>query len=223
MKKAKLAIIFLALLMLCPIFASCKTNTGNDTTKSVHSTSPVNSDETDPLTADELGEYNFKGKTFTTLTRKETSYEFNADTIQGDTVNDAVYKRNNTVSERFDVEFDFIERLGHWDDRAAFISFVTHSLAAGDEEFQLVSTHSAYLMNIALQGNGYDLNSIPNINLAKKWWAPSHTKSAAIDDEVYLAVGDILVTLYEYMDCVYFNKKLVTDFGVEDNLCRQQS
>lgn len=157
---------------------------------------------------DDLGEYNFNGATYTILSRKNTSYEFKSEEVTGDLVKDAVYQRNVDIEDRFAVKLDTLEQAGDWGDRDSFIAKIGNSYLSGGHEFDLISTHSAYIVNIGIKGYAYDLAELPNIDLSKRWWAPAYTNNVNIDGAIYSAIGDINYTLYQFMHCMFFNKEI---------------
>ncbi len=178
-------------------------NTGSDTT--------TGADE-----ADDLGDIRFEGSTYDILSRELTAYEVESGDISGDLVGDAVHSRNVAIEERFGIKINVVKKPGNWDNRDAFMATVNNSIMAGTHDYDLVMTHSAYIVNLALNGSGYDLYELENIDFSKKWWCRKYVDNAAVFDRAYTAMGDIGYTLYEYMECVFFNKKLAEDAGVPE-------
>ena len=54
--------------------------------------------------SDDLPARDFGGDKFTMLVRTERKYEFEAEEENGDLLNDAVYKRNNYIEEKYKPE-----------------------------------------------------------------------------------------------------------------------
>lgn len=76
------------------------TNTGNDTSSGdTETTAP----ETEKPFADNLGEYDFGGADFTMLVRETRNNLICPESETGDVVNDSIYKRNEKISDRFNV------------------------------------------------------------------------------------------------------------------------
>ena len=82
------------------------TATNSDTGESVDTpdTAPVESETTREQIEDGLPEKDFGGRTFTLLTRLKYEDSFMPEELNGETVNDALYQRNVTVGERFNVK-----------------------------------------------------------------------------------------------------------------------
>lgn len=191
----------------------------SDTTSSSGSpsdTTPQAPDTTSPNEADDLGDVRFEGSTYDIISRESTAYEVESSGISGDLVADAVHQRNVSVEERFGVKVNVIKKPGDWATRDDFMNAVSNSVLAGTHDYDLVMTHSAYIVNLAVNGNGYDLYELDSIDFDKKWWCRKYVDNASMLDRAYTAMGDIGYTLYEYMECVFFNKKLAEDAGVPD-------
>ena len=220
--------LILAMLMLVMTVVSCgaKTDEGDTTTTTaaadagtttVADTTTAAPEETvAPELRDDIPEVNFNGETFKVLIREETKREMTSQEITGDLVNDAVYNREVTVEERLGVNIEVHTIKGDWSYRNDFIAHVSNSILGGDHEFDMAMTHNAYLASIILRGLTTDLNELEQIDFEKKWWCQKYVENIAIDGKVYSAMGDIGVSLYEYLEATYFNKKLAEEHQITD-------
>ncbi len=219
----KLISLFLALLMIIPAVISCAEppSEPNDTDAPAATTVQQNETTTAPETLppelqDTLPDVKFTGETFTALVRESTSREFFVEDSTGESVNDAVFNRNATVEERFGIKIEMITAPGDWAQMNDFISRVNNSISAQDHEFDMVMTHNAYIQQITLRGLALDMNTLDEIDFSKKWWCQKYVENIAIDGKVYAVMGDIGYTLYEYLECVYFNKELAAKYNIPD-------
>lgn len=222
--------LLLALLTLTALCACAPENEGDDPAQTTaapsdaaDTTSADESSDTTPAEVttgadeiDELGDVKFNNAVFDILTRKSTSYEIKSDELSGDLVRDAVYERNSAVEDRFAVDINIIELDGDWGARDTFMAAVANSVLGGTHDYDLVMTHSAYIVNIAAKGYGYDLNSLDEIDFDKKWWCRKYVDNASMFDRAYTAMGDLGYTLYQYMECVFFNKTLTEKASLPD-------
>ena len=208
--------LFLALLCCIGIFAGCSKKP-----KDTEQTDPQQEEATeapqDPKLISSLApSYNFKNEEFTILTRKASDYEYKGkDDEKATFLEREVFERNEYVMEKCKVEFNLVTRVGNWDTRSAFIQAVRQD-SAGSATYELVSGHSAILASIALEGLGYDLSKVPNIELEKRWWSEAYYNNANYNGALYTALGDIAYSLYEYMMVVFFNEGLAEDYKLED-------
>ncbi len=219
--------LILAMLMLVMTIVSCgvtpdepadTTTTATDAgvTNPADTTSAAPTEAVAPELRDDIPEVNFNGESFKVLIREETKHEMTSAEITGDLVNDAVYNREVTVEERLGVAIDVHTIKGNWDFRNDFITHVSNSILGGDHEFDMAMTHNAYLASIILRGLATDLNELEQLDFEKKWWCQNYVENIAIDGKVYSAMGDIGVSLYEYLEATYFNKKIAEEHQITD-------
>lgn len=223
MKKI-IAAILVVLMAAFP--AACANQTGGGDTTLPETTSPTAAGDTSraatdevttgPDEADELGNLKFDGAPFYILSRKSTSYEIKSEEVSGNLVSDAVFERNAEIEERFGVKINIIELDGDWGARDGFMAAVSNSVLSGSKDYDLVMTHSAYIVNIAVNGNGYDMANLEQIDFSKKWWCYEYVDNASLYGRYYTAMGDIGYTLYQYMMCVFFNKSIAANVDLPD-------
>ena len=165
---------------------------------------------------DDLPEIDFKGETFTILQRTEWKYEFFADESQsGDVVNDAVYKRNLIVEERFNVKINPIDVMGGWNEQDIYLKKVRNSVSAGDDEFQLLAGYAAYMPKLQTSGYLINLHEVPYMDFDKAWWSTDLKGNFTINGKMFFATGDISLSLWEDILAIYFNKKMIADYQIE--------
>ena len=87
------------------------------------------------------------GKTFTMLINTSTSYEYDSEEATGDVVDDAVYRRNQIVSERFGVNFTLIESSN-----TNYELDGVNAILAGDDAYDLIAAHGHAAFTYAQQG-----------------------------------------------------------------------
>ena len=220
--------LMLALLMLTMSVAACggkaapeETTTAasveGTTTAPVADTTTAAPEETlPPELQDTLPDVKFTGETFKVLIREESKYEMTSEEITGDLVRDAVYNREVTVEDRLGLDVEVHTIKGNWDFRNDFIAHVSNSILSNDHTFDMAMTHNAYLASMILRGLATDLNELDAIDFEKKWWCQKYVENIAIDGKVYSAMGDIGVSLYEYLEATYFNKKIAEEHKITD-------
>ena len=227
MKRALSLILALAMLTLSVVACGAKTEDPAatttapadeaTTTAATEATTTAATEETlPPELADTLPDVNFTGETFKVLIREESKYEMTSEEITGDLVRDAVYNRELTVEERLGLNIEVHTIKGNWDYRNDFIAHVNNSILSNDHSFDMAMTHNAYLASMILRGQATDLNELDAIDFTKKWWCQKYVENIAIDGKVYSAMGDIGVSLYEYLEATYFNKKIAEEHQITD-------
>lgn len=103
----------ISLLLLGTVTAGCfacgnASENSDSTQPSVTETSIETTSELEGRLAidDELPDEDFEERTFTMLTYDQVKTDLWAESLDGDVINDAVYERNEAVSERFNVTID---------------------------------------------------------------------------------------------------------------------
>ena len=144
----------LALLIIsCSVIACAETGTLSETTAPAQSTQANVTAETtaesekldkDGFLMDELSDtLDFGGKSVTVLAWDGQSYEeFDTDSQNGETINDALYNRNAMVEERLGVSLEFIKTKGGSSDVDAYVIQVTNDVMAGSGEFDMLAAYS---------------------------------------------------------------------------------
>lgn len=217
----------LALLMLLMTFAACGAKdtqtdgtttaaTGGENTTAPADTTTAPVETLPPELTDSIPEVNFNGATFSALIREETKHELFSEDINGDLVNDAVFERNMAVEERLGVTIEVLTTKGNWDYRNDFINRVSNSILGGDHEFDMAMTHNAYLASMTLRGLAYDLNEMEVTDFSKRWWCRNYVENIEIDGKIFSVMGDIGVSLYEYLEAVFFNKTVAEQNQIDD-------
>ena len=211
--KKRLIMLVLALAMILVSCVGCKKGDENGAdgadTSDVVSTA-LGGDE------DTLGEYDFEGKDFTILARKETNYEYAADKgLGGNSVERKVYERNHMVSTRFNANIKVVQKAGGWEQRNEFLTAVRGEAMGGGGGYDLVSTHSVYLGWMTIEGLATDMATLEGMDFSKAWWNQNLYDEININGHVYFMLGDICTTTYEYMQVMFFNESKFESFFPE--------
>lgn len=223
--KLRIAAIILCLVMLVSVFAACTTTPedGNKDTGSgdVETTTgkPVDSVTDDNDEMDDLPSDLKINQTLKMLYWKEhTNMEFfpKEPTSNGDTINDALIKREEALSSRLGVDFDFIETPGDSGNMGAFIDKVSVD-RDGLKEYDIVAGYSRTAPTLALNGLAANLNQLEYLNFSKPWWPASLVRETTIGDNLYFCSGDISTNLLWMMEATFYNKDLLEGYtDVED-------
>jgi len=165
---------------------------------------------------DGLPAMDFEGADFTVLQRTEWNYEFFAESENGDVVNDAVYRRNFAVEDRFNVKIKTIETEGIWGQQDNFVRRVKNTVSAGDDEYNIISGYAAYMPRLQSSGYVINLNALPYLNFDRTWWSRDLMDNLTINGKLFFTTGDIALSLWEDILAVYFNKQMIQDYAIEN-------
>ena len=223
MKKRNIAVLLLAAQLLGVLAGCGKTEqpaadtTGADTTTAAaeaETTVDPNSPEGRLLVSDELPEKKYDGKDFRILVDKSYSeIDFIAEEETGAVVNDAVYHRNRTIEERFNVKI-----VPTVFECSAADGVLNTMIAADEDAYELVSHHMIKNAALALQGHYLDLSEVQHIDREKPWWNENAWENLSIGGHSYLMYGSISHYGLGGQYCVYMNKRLGDDYGLTDTI-----
>jgi len=163
---------------------------------------------------DGLPEADYGGRQFDFLCRTAQLYEYNVESENGEIVNDALYRRNKTVEDRFNMTVNTIDMDGSWGNMANFKKRIANSALAGDGAYDLVEGDTAI---VDLLGHGYFANILDSkyIDTEKPWWSKASVEVLDVSGVLEFISGDYSILLWEGLCVVYFNKKLVKEYAIE--------
>lgn len=128
----------------------------------------------------------------------------------GDVVDDAILSRNNTVAERFNVEFDsrIIES-------GAFDAEVVKSIQSGDDACNLALGQIITISGKGIEGYFLDwYDDLPYVNLKQPWYIGNAAEACSVDGHAYIMIGEYDLDVLRFTYCMYFNKKIVQDYDI---------
>ena len=215
--KLQQSLSFLLAAIILASFAGCNSD---GTLQSSASSTENDSSSAEILTgrdavADGLPERNFGNEKFTILTRTQYDYEFGVNVEDGELMNDAVYRRNLTVEERFGVDIVTVPTDCVWGEQAtAFNTMLQASIMAADGAFDLVAGYAATIPEIVGENLFMNLAEIDIIDFSKPWWSELLSEELTINGKCFLATGDISLSLWQGMNCIFFNKRLADEYHI---------
>ena len=170
--------------------------------------------ETTPLQA--MGEADFGGKTFTILDANDLPnmhVNIPGEELTGDPINDALYNRDLIVSEKYNVEIDYVQEAG-------FITSFKNSVVAGDTAYNSIISRGLgdNMAALANQGILYNLNEISSgedANWNKPWWSGYMYDAMQLGGKFFFTTGDYAAAVYQAPACVFFNVDLGLDYSIQ--------
>jgi len=206
--------LFLLTAMLAASFASCGNSpaeTEADTTDGAaetESAAETDSAEGRQAVSDNLPEKDFGGESYNVIGYDMNIGYYIAEELNGDVVNDAIYNRNIGVSERFNVEVNYLDGGPYSDTSAA----VKNSVTAGESVYDLVASHYIQMGIDALNNIYIDFNDVPYVDFAQPWWLKSTTDLLTYKGITFLAFGEMSLTNTNSASCMFFNKDMAAEY-----------
>lgn len=225
-RRVLIPIVFLSLLLT--ILPACTTGdkNGNDTGSE---TTATGGPEETKIEYDEYGReiikpdiplgLDYGGRDFVVHTRGGVEqYEWKADTITGNILNDAIYTRNQRVEEQLGVNIVVIAE-GTWSDyTATTLPKMRASIMAGDGSYDLIAGFSTPIATLATTGLIKNLYEVEYIDFDKPWWSWSIVDELTIDDVTYFGVGSLSLSMIYSMECIYVNTEILENVSPGYNI-----
>ncbi|MHC1693752.1 MAG: hypothetical protein AB9835_00445 [Eubacteriales bacterium] len=208
--KRLIALIMSLLIVLAATFGCSSEKAGVIAT--TETPTDITPQTTQPIST--LPAKDFEGKAIRFLVSTETLWGYDlmdAESETGEAVNDAVYRRNSNIEERYNVVISQ-EGMKYSD----FQSKVSASIKAGSLEFEVVLPRLNYGAVMAQDGNFLNVKELPYIDLTQSWWDNALERDLSVDDKLYFLAGDIHMYANDATWIYMFNKQLQKDLGIED-------
>ncbi|MBE6659312.1 MAG: hypothetical protein E7604_12845 [Ruminococcaceae bacterium] len=127
----------------------------------------------------------------------------------GDTLNDAVFKRNLAVEEAYNIKISLLELPDT-------STTVRKNIQAADDFSDIVFPSSiGDILSLAQQGCFLDLNLVDELQLSQPWW-DQRIQDLAIHGKLFCATGDISIRDELREMAVLYNKTLYNQFDYPD-------
>lgn len=224
MKSTKRHLAMLLCVSMFASLASCGSNeTPEDTAVSADTAvettveSETTAEESRLAIPDDLPEKTFGGDDFIIMGCYPWSQNLIVpDEQNGESVNDALYNRNQQIGERFEVKIQYSTGgLAHHDDAAANVE---KTIMAGDgDAFDLLMFHVVANSGNAVKGLYLNWYDIPHINFEKPWWSASTTEDLTINNRCFLAIGDVSLDALAQTYAILYDKTALETYS-EENL-----
>ena len=160
----------------------------------------------------------FDGYVFRFLTRTSTAVDWldwiPRDVVykeenSGDTINDAVFKRNTYLEDKYNFKLEqlFSENFG---------SDIKKSVQAGDELYDMIESPMRDAPNFSLTGYFMNLLEMPNFDFEQPWWDQGARGALSFGHKLYYMSGDLLMVNNDTCTGFVFNKELLKDLALDD-------
>ena len=139
-------------------------------------------------------------------------FEIIAAEENGDLLNDAVYKRNSVIEDKYNVKINGIPK--GW--FGEMFNDVKKTVAAGDNTYDAVMFNFEDASKAAKAGYLTDLKKVPHIDLSMPWWAQNLMKETSIMNKIYYTAGEMTLLAREGTWTMMFNKQMLKDYELEN-------
>ena len=227
--KKRILLLLIILMFVCVIIVACgdggsSENPNNTDSAGVGQQNDENKSGDSSASGD--GEYNYpdidgKGKKLLVLNAtNEWGFYCNMDFEEepGELLETAIYNRNRFIEEKFNITLN-IQEIDMWVIYANFRTRIYSGMDVFDIAYMPGSvwdrSKQQVIGGLATEGLLADLTQINSINLEGKWWNQTSRQESLINKKLFFAENDIHIMTLQTMSCVYFNKDMMTNLGLE--------
>jgi hypothetical protein len=159
----------------------------------------------------------FDGAKFVIMTRSESPYyeEFTAE-INGEIVNDTVYKRNLTAAERLHVSIGTIAVTGNWPNAGNFQDKVRSTVLSGTTDYHAIAEYTEGINSLWYEGMLMDFNDIEYIDFSQPWWNQSIINEFTIGGRLYFLSGELALSLMSHSIVLFYNQRIAKDYSINN-------
>lgn len=205
----------LAVLLLSASFASCGEVAGTQTETCADTASQTALAETESILRADLPDMDWDGRTFMVLGREHPTYtQFNNFEIRtekeiGEVVNDAVFRRNSIIEEKYNVEI--AQTLNEFPE-----TLLQQSSNAGDHLYDLAFIELVNIGPCIQNGYFYNLYDVEHIDFSKPWWNPEVNEAVSICGKLYATTSDFSLRDKNRAYIMMYNIGLAERQGIPD-------
>ena len=223
----------LAFMLAVMLFASaCSTGTGtgtNNTDNSAESTADETetaaeqeTEPADPAKTLDLPDTDWGGREYRVLgyaciySQFET-FEISSEGENGEVVNDAIYRRNTGIEDKYNVkitEYKDDSNTGDWS--GANYPYFQRTTLAGEDLYDLAFLSIAQIGTAAREHYLQDLNQVEYIDFSKDWWNQNVNDTFTLYDQLYFTSSDFSLRDKNRTYILAFNKDMVNNYALED-------
>ncbi len=215
MCKKNLVIFLLTAQLLCGGMLACSQGETEETTPETQATA-VETESVETELQPNLPAIDRGGEDFHIFLWSEYQDDFIQEEQTGEPMDDAVYNRNLSIEEKFNLKLQYASQSGNPSGWGTWYGVVEASIMAGDNSIQTAGGYAYRLNATSLNGNFTDLMALENLDFTMPWWAQDLLETSTIGNHIYVAMGYTSPSYAQFAKCIFFNKKLAEDIALPD-------
>ena len=201
---ARLLALLLVAIMSVSFLAACGGDKGDDKGGNKGDDKFEHTEEDPKIAATDYDEYEF---TFICQPYMDSNaYSVNymvSESETGDTLLDAVYRRNELLAEKYNITFAQMQVKD-------LVTTVRTQVMGGVTEFDMIVGSCGKLATLAKENLLLNLKSVDRFDMTKSYWDSNAAEQLLVGDKLYFTNCDLNVQEVAFV--VYFNKQMIEDF-----------
>lgn len=206
---------FTLMLILTVLLISCTEKSDNDFSESDidHTTATVT--QTQPEYNYPDVDYNGYELKVLNITNLWDMYVYlDRDELDGEILNDAVYTRNRNLEQMLNFTLNEVTYEGD-PGLNQVVETAKKSLAAGDDEYDIMYLPITDVPALMLEGYFYNLKTINELQLDEPWWDQQVIKAATLNNNLYFTTSPWHLMSFEGTWGLFFNEDIITNYNLE--------
>ena len=230
MKKRWIALTLAILIVLPTLVAGGGGKDPAQTTVATTTEAPVDGTVADTTTAQTEDkavanvpeDANYNGHTFTFLIggnveNGREKNDFEAETMIGVALNDAIYTRNLMIEERYGIKIETFEEYGNSNSgKGLSYQRLSKAFMANETTYDAAMVSGYDVSTLAYTGYLYDMNEVPYIDVNQRWWDQKVNQDLTVGTRLYYTTGDISTADNDATCAILFSKDLVSQNNLEN-------
>ncbi len=209
--KTRITSIALLAAMLTTAAACGETTPPDDSVDDTTSSQSV--ETTVPEITSDLPDKDWGGEEFMVLGQEDANYsqfqnfEIYAESENGEVVNDAIFRRNSTLEDKYNVKIS--QTLV-----TTPASELSKTITAGEDLYDLAFVKSIEITSPALQGYFYDLYNVEYIDFDKPWWNPDVNEAVELCGKLFFTTSDFSLRDKNRVYIMTHNRDMLVDYNL---------
>lgn len=210
MKKRFLSLVLLALIAAQ---TSCGDNTNNNTpSTSDSSDTTVQNETTQSTMANYLPDMDLSGFELRVATFQDSEETFFAAESTGDVVNDAIYKSTQLVYDKYGAT---IVPVIFGTNSGEVRSYVTKSVTANDNDFDLVRGHDCTMWSLSLEDYFLNVRELEYQDFSQPWYPEYANDAYMVNDKQYIFTSYMSTNSLAWAKVLFMNKTIVENYKLD--------
>ena len=138
--------------------------------------------------------------------------EIAVDDYDGDLLNSAIYDRNSSVEETYDVtitkEYMSIEH--------GYVEAVRNNNTTGDNAYQVITLRTTNISTLVFENIMANMYEMENLHTEMPWWNQDSVRSYTLGSNLFFAAPELLVRDKGATACMFFNNTVAADHEIKD-------
>ncbi len=212
-------VLVLTIVILCLVSCADEKKPSVITTTSAQTEDEVTTENEEMKALETLSDADFEGHLFTFLCRSAADIDpawipwdvrdIYAEEENGDPINDATFKRNLYVKEKYNCDIKQISS-------SQYVNELSKTIRAGDSVYDVVVPHIHNLVHLGSQDFLLNINDFPEFDSVNPWWDENSFESLSLCGKLFGINGDISIINNDNLGAFVFSKKMTEDYITEN-------